>query len=133
MPPTMTHAAPTPAGNPEARFSAPAIREMPAAERPRERLRDQGPGYLNNAELMAILIRTGIEGENAVALATRLISRFDGLGGVARTSYAELCEVKGLSHAKVCQLLAAFELGKRVASLRDDDRVTIANPQYDQS
>ncbi len=129
MTPAMPTAVAIPSHTPGPRITAPAIRDMPAEERPRERLRDPGPGFLNNPELMAILLRTGLEGENAVAMATRLLARFDGLGGLARASYSELCAEKGLSHAKVCQLLAAFELGRRMTSLRDDDRVTIGGPR----
>lgn len=83
---------------------------------------------MSNSELLAILLRTGMEGENAVAMASRLVSRFDGLGGLARASFSELCREKGLSAAKACQLLAAIELGKRAVSLRCDDRVSINTP-----
>lgn len=105
------------------------IRDMPTSDRPRERLRSHGAEHLSNPELLAILLRTGIEGENAVTLASRLIARFDGLGGLARAGYSALCAQKGLSDAKTSQLLAAIELGKRVVSLRADDRVTINSPR----
>jgi DNA repair protein RadC len=65
----------------------PRIRDMPAGERPRERLRDQGPQYLSNAELLAILLRTGVASENVVSLATRLLASRGGLGGLARTGF----------------------------------------------
>ena len=115
--------APQPSG-----FESPKIRDMPAEERPRERLREHGAGHLSNAELMAILLRTGMKGESVVAMATRILSNFDGLQGLARAGYPELCAEKGLSDAKACQLLAAIELGKRVASLRNDDQVAISGP-----
>ncbi len=107
---------------------APTIREMPTEERPRERLREHGPGHLSNAELMAILLRTGLEGENAVAVATRILAAFGGLPGFSKAGYPELCAQKGLSHAKSCQLLAAIELGKRVAAVRTDDQTAISGP-----
>ncbi|MBI4219616.1 MAG: hypothetical protein HY682_05680, partial [Chloroflexi bacterium] len=77
--------------------TSPAIRDLPSEERPRERLRDYGAAQLSNAELIAVLIRTGLEGENAVAVATRLLARFDGLQGISRAAYSELCSLRGLS------------------------------------
>ena len=110
------------------KFEPPTIRDMPAEERPRERLREHGAGHLTNAELMAILLRTGMKGESVLAMATRILSNVDGLQGLARAGYPELCATKGLSDAKACQLLAGIELGKRVASLRNDDQVAISSP-----
>ncbi|MXZ90722.1 MAG: JAB domain-containing protein [Chloroflexi bacterium] len=107
----------------------PTIRQLPANERPRERLREHGPRYLNNAELVAILLRTGIAGENAISLATRIIAEFEGLGGLARAGYAELCDQRGLSDAKTCEIMAALELGRRIASLAPEERAQISCPQ----
>ena len=104
------------------------IRDLPRDERPRERLRESGPGSLSNAELIAILLRTGVQGENVLNLAVRLISQFQGLPGLGRASYRQLCSVKGISDAKACQLLAALELGRRFVSLHPEDRVTINSP-----
>jgi DNA repair protein RadC len=67
----------------------PLIRDMPSEERPRERLRQWGAAALSNAELLAIILRTGGAGENVVAQATRLLSRFNGLPGLARASVSE--------------------------------------------
>ena len=106
----------------------PTIREMPKGERPRERLREYGPKHLNNTELIAILMRTGIQGENVLSLSSRILSRFDGLGGLGRATFNELCQERGLSEAKVSQLLAALELGRRFASLSPQERVTITCP-----
>ncbi|MBM3958225.1 MAG: JAB domain-containing protein [SAR202 cluster bacterium] len=105
-----------------------ALRDMPESDRPRERLRDYGPPQLANAELIAILLRTGTAGESALAAAGRLLARFNGLAGLGRVSYAELCNERGLSDAKACQLLAGLELGRRVAALRPDDRSSISSP-----
>ncbi len=105
------------------------IRDLPQGERPRERLRDLGPSYLSNADLIAILLRTGLEGESVLNLSLRLLSTFDGLAGLARVSYTELCPLKGISDAKACQLLAAFELGRRLVSLHPEDRAVIRSPQ----
>ncbi len=101
------------------------IRDLPEGEKPRERLRTLGPGQLSNSELIAILLRVGSKGENVLSLATRSISTFGGLAGLSRASYAEMCGLHGISDAKACQLLAAFELGRRVASLMPEDRAVI--------
>ena len=107
----------------------PKIRDMPLGERPRERLRDYGPRFLSNGELIAILLRTGIQGENVLAMSSRLLSRFGGLDGLGRSSFAELCAERGLSEAKTCQLMAALELGRRFISLAPQDRAVINSPQ----
>ena len=105
------------------------IRDMPRGERPRGRLRELGPGSLSNAELIAILLRTGVGGENVLSMSTRVVSRFGGLAGVATASYGELCSLNGISDAKASQLLAAFELGRRLVSLNPEDRNVILSPQ----
>ena len=107
----------------ETRSYSTMIRDMPHGERPRERLRQLGPASLSNAELIAILLRTGVEGQ------TGLLSEMDGLAGVARATYGELCARNGVSDAKACQMLAAFELGRRLVSLSPEDRAVIRSPQ----
>ena len=105
------------------------IRDLPASERPRERLRDHGPTYLSNPELIAILLRTGTTSENVVALATRLLSQYGGLEGLAKTSFHELSSQHGMGEAKTSQIKAALELGKRLLATSDEQRVTIHSPQ----
>jgi DNA repair protein RadC len=101
----------------------PRIREMPTSERPRERLRAVGVGPLRTAELLAILLRTGGNGENVVQLGERLIAKFDGLPGLARATVAQLCDVKGIGEAKAAQVLAGIELGKRIVSAPEERAV----------
>ncbi|PKB79950.1 MAG: hypothetical protein BZY88_10715 [SAR202 cluster bacterium Io17-Chloro-G9] len=107
----------------------PTIRELPKGERPRERLREYGPRHLNNSELIAILLRTGMQGENVLALASRILARFNGLAGLGKAGFVELCSQRGLSEAKACQLLAALELGKRLVSLAPQERVPLNSPE----
>ena len=107
----------------------PMIRDLPQGERPRERLKEYGPRYLNNTELIAILLRTGVKGENVLSLSSRLLARVDGLAGLGRSTFAELCAERGLSEAKVCQLMAALELGRRFVSLAPEERPTVSSPQ----
>ena len=104
------------------------IRDMHEDERPRERLLAYGPSSLSNAELLAILLRVGIQGENAVMMAQRILTTFGGLPGLARTSAQEMGAIKGLGEAKACQLLAALELGKRLAAASPQDRPVITSP-----
>jgi len=103
--------------------------ELPRDERPRERLREYGPRNLNNSELIAILLRTGMQGENVLALASRILSQFNGLAGLGKVGFVELCSQRGLSEAKACQLLAALELGKRLVSLAPEERMPLNSPQ----
>ena len=109
--------------------AAPTVREMPTEERPRERLAAYGPRHLSNTELIAILLRTGSAGENVLSQSSRLLSRFDGLRGLGKASYAELCAERGLSEAKTCQILAALELGRRFVSLAPEERAVINCPE----
>ena len=91
----------------------PTIRDLPQGERPRERLKEYGAKHLSNAELIAILLRTGMQGENVLSLSSKVLAQFSGLAGLGRSTFAELCTVRGLSEAKACQLLAGLELGRR--------------------
>ncbi len=108
---------------------SPTIRELPQGERPRERLKEYGAEYLSNTELVAILLRTGMQGENVLSLASRVLIQVEGLGGLARSTIGELCALRGLSEAKASQLLAALELGRRSVSHSPEERVTINSPQ----
>ncbi len=103
----------------------PMIRDMPADERPRERLRLRGAGALTNAELLAILLRTGGAGENVLEMGTRVLSRFEGVGSLGRASLGELCSLRGIGEAKAAQVLAAVELGRRVVSAQPEQRPII--------
>ena len=106
----------------------PRIMDLLESDRPRERLQEAGAGSLSNAELLAILLRVGIKGENAVRLAERLLSQLGGLPGLHRMSHTDLCQVKGIGQAKAAQLLAAIELGRRIASSSPEERLTISSP-----
>ena len=92
----------------------PMIRDMPQGERPRERLREFGSKPLSNTELIAILLRTGLKGENVLSLSSRLLSDFGGLAGLGRATFAELCAARGLSEAKACHLAGGIGVGPPV-------------------
>ena len=101
------------------------IRDLPASERPRERLEQYGPESLSTAELLAIVLRVGSRGESAVRLAERLLSEFDGLAGIARARIPQLSALPGVGLAKAAQLKAAFELGKRLATSIDGPKAVV--------
>lgn len=91
------------------------IQELPDEDRPREKLLKQGSGALSESELIAILLRTGTVGANAVDVARELLLKYQSLSGLSRRNARELAEIKGIGLAKALQLAAAFELGKRLA------------------
>jgi DNA repair protein RadC len=104
------------------------IMDIETSERPRERLARLGPQALNTAELLAILLRVGVQGENAVQVGHRLLKNFSGIKGIQKASVAELEGEHGLGFAKACQIKAAIELGRRLAMESPDARPSISNP-----
>ncbi len=105
------------------------LRETPLDERPRERLRNAGPGSLSNRELLAIILNTGMKGETVTAMADRLLNQHGGLPGLMRMDLIELARVKGVGEAKAAKVKAAFELGRRLAAISADDRATVESPE----
>lgn len=91
------------------------IREMPADDRPREKLLARGADALTDAELIAIQLRTGLVGANAVQVAAKLLEQFGSLGGLSRCTLDELAKIPGIGPAKAMQLIATFKLGQRLA------------------
>lgn len=104
------------------------IKELPPTEQPRERLRDQGPGALSDAELLAILLRVGVSGTNVLQLAQQLLSEHGGWTGLLRADYGELCKRHGVGEAKAATLKAALEIGRRLLLIGGDDRPQIKSP-----
>lgn len=106
----------------------PTIHDMPTGERPRERLIRVGAAALSTSELLAILLRIGSQGENALALSTRLLIEFGGLAGLVKASFTDLAQVKGVGPAKTAQLKAALELGRRLLLTAPNQRPQITTP-----
>jgi DNA repair protein RadC len=104
------------------------ITDLAETERPRERLARLGPQALNDAELLAILLRVGVQGENAVQVGQRLLKDFGGIGGLHRAGYEEVCEQHGIGPAKAAQIKAAIELGRRLTIQAPEERPTIHSP-----
>jgi DNA repair protein RadC len=90
-----------------------SIQTWPEAERPREKLLANGAAALGDAELLAVLLRTGVRGLDAVALARQLIAHFDGLRGLLAADQNALMQAPGIGRGKACVLLACLELARR--------------------
>ena len=102
------------------------IKQLPRVDRPREKLIKYGPGKLNNSELLAILLRTGKRGENVVEMARKILQKF-GSQGLHNATFKDLVQHVGLGPAKACEIVACFELGKRL--LKDKKAVLIMSAQ----
>ena len=101
------------------------IREMPQEERPREKLAAHGASALSDPELIAILLRTGMHGANAIEVARELLKKYGSLRGLSRCTVDELRKIRGVGFTKAVQLAAAFDLGRRIA------RETLARQKID--
>jgi DNA repair protein RadC len=104
------------------------IRDLPVELRPRERLLRHGPDALSTAELVAVLLRTGARGRSALEVAGDLIGRHGDLARLAAAGVRELCGVGGIGEVKALNLLAAFELGRRLGGLPARQRVRVSGP-----
>ncbi len=104
------------------------IKDLPDSERPRERLAAHGANALNTAELIAILLRTGLRGASAVDVGRELITRFGTLDSLARASIEELCRVRGIGRDKAVTLKAAFTLARRMAAELRHESPALDNP-----
>lgn len=94
------------------------ISEMPADERPREKLLARGPTALIDPELIAILLGSGLPGANAIEVARQLLGKYKSLTGLSRCNVDELRKIRGIGKAKAMHLVAAFQLGRRLANER---------------
>ena len=98
------------------------IHDLPEGVRPRERLARLGPGALSDAELIAIILRSGAQGINVIDMATDLMRYYRTLPALARASYADLQKHHGVGAAKAAQIMAAIELGRRVMRANPEER-----------
>lgn len=105
------------------------IRDFPLDERPRERFIKNGPQSLSNHELLAILLRTGTKEESVLQLSNHLLTNFEGLRLLKAATLEEITEIKGIGQAKAIQILAAVEIGRRIANLNYTERYVIRSPE----
>ena len=105
------------------------IRDVNIEDRPRERLLRQGAESLSNQELLAILLRTGTKEESVLVLANRVLNVFERLHHLKHATIEEMMAIKGIGEVKAIQLMAAVELGRRLAQKHNDEKFTIRSPQ----
>jgi len=105
------------------------IKDQPASERPRERLVAHGAEALSNAELIAILLRTGLKGANAVEVGRQLLQKFGSLQSLALASVDDLRAVKGIGRDKAVTLVAAFALAQKMAKELQEESPVLDNPE----
>lgn len=105
------------------------LRDVHVDDRPRERLMKQGAQSLSNQELIAILLRTGTKKESVLSIANRVLNYFEKIHELKHATIEEITSIKGIGEAKAIQLLAAVELGRRLAQIQVDTRFTIRSPQ----
>lgn len=106
-----------------------AMKDLPQAERPRERLRKYGADVLSTPELLAILLRTGTSQMSVLELAHHLLSTFGGLRNLVKADMEDLKKIKGMGTCKAAEVKAAIELGKRIALLDREERPVIRTPR----
>ena len=105
-----------------------SIKFWPTNERPREKLLNRGAQALSDAELLAIFLRTGIPGKNAIELARDIISHFKSLQRIFSASEKEFCQIKGLGRAKFVQLQASLEMTRRYLQENLNNNSVIESP-----
>jgi DNA repair protein RadC len=105
------------------------LKDQPVSQRPRERLAADGADALSHAELIAILLRTGLKGTNVVQVGQQLLNRFGSLQALAKASIADLQKVKGIGRDKAVTLMAAFALAHKMARELQDESPVLDNPQ----
>ena len=105
------------------------LKDQPASERPRERLVTLGADALSHAELVGILLRTGLRGANAVEIGQQLVLKYGSLGALARASLDDLQTVKGIGRDKAVTLAAAFALARKMAKELRQDAPVLDTPE----
>jgi len=104
------------------------IKDIPKSARPREKLVKHGPQFLNNSELLAILIGSGYKGKNVLQLAKDTLAKYQSKN-LPKLTYQELVSQKGIGKASACRILAAFELSARLLLDQDDEAIVIQSPK----
>lgn len=107
----------------------PKIKDMHVSDMPRERLLHLGPDRLSNAELLAVILRTGTAKKNAIALASEVLVSSGGLRGLSKMSAQELKGFKGMGEGKTSQVMAAIELSRRLAGIEKPMRFAFKSPE----
>jgi len=104
------------------------IRDLPKIDRPRERLQHKGPAALSNAELLAIVLGSGMQGKNVIEVAEHLLRKF-GAKGLFEAKLNDLQQIPGIGEVKATQLVASFELAKRLLLGQEQKVITLESPK----
>lgn len=135
QPNPLSPGAPNPASDPPPASAYPStpppavrIHDLPADERPREKMMAHGPSSLTDAELLALFFRTGMQGLSAIDIGRQLLKKYGSLNSISRQKTIDIQKQKGLGPAKALDLAAAFELGKRLAR-QEASQTRIDNPE----
>jgi len=107
------------------------IKDIPQNERPKEKLLTYGAECLSNSELLAIILRTGTQGENVLQLSSRLLAELEGLDGILSASFNDITSIKGIKEGKASQILALSELFRRFRTLKAMKKSTKINSPKD--
>lgn len=105
------------------------LKDLPPDAQPREKLLARGPGALSDAELLALLLRTGLAGKGVLQLAQELVDSFGGLAGLLHASADDLQRIKGLGPAKRAEIVAVLELARRALAEQLRERAALDSPQ----
>lgn len=105
------------------------LKDLPQHARPREKLLARGSGALSDAELLALLLRTGLPGKNALQMGQELISTFGGVSGLLNTPAEARRKIKGLGPAKRAEIVAVLELARRALACLLQEKTIFSNPQ----
>jgi DNA repair protein RadC len=105
------------------------LKDLPEDARPREKLLARGPGALSDAELLALLLRTGLPGKNALQMGQELVDTFGGVAGLLHTGPEALKSIKGLGPAKRAELVAVLELARRALAEKLREKTLFDTPQ----
>ena len=105
------------------------LKDLPEDARPREKLLTRGPAALSDAELLALLLRTGLPGKNALQMGQELVDTFGGVAGLLHTNPEALKNIKGLGPAKKAELMAVLELARRALAQELKEKALFATPQ----
>jgi DNA repair protein RadC len=105
------------------------LKDLPVDTRPREKLLARGPGALSDAELLALLLRTGLPGKNALQMGQELVNTFGGVAGLLHTPAEALSKIKGLGPAKRAEIVAVLELARRALASQLQQKTIFSNPQ----
>ena len=105
------------------------LKDLPQDTRPREKLLARGPGALSDAELLALLLRTGLPGKIALQMGQELLKTFGGVSGLLNTPAEALKKIKGLGPAKRAEIVAVLELARRALASQLQEKPLFGNPQ----